>query len=149
VELGIGHLAEPDQRRQVVADDVLAACRVLLRKHALTLDEVWQRNFDMLLEEVLARHAVRVALERERAIAQMRRQEWPASNEIFQQVAFREPSMAMVRGPENPLRMGHADQMLADLQLISGKARLLELPEQAPNQRRRRIARRCRHGSLG
>jgi hypothetical protein len=70
VQLEVGQVGEPDQRGEVVADhevDRLAAKLDRLGAHPLGA-----MRGGLLLVEVPALHAVRIALERERAVAQVR-----------------------------------------------------------------------------
>ncbi len=64
MQLEVGELAEPEQRRQVVADDVLLIALVVAGVERDEVDELRRLVGDVLLIEVRLADAVRVSHER-------------------------------------------------------------------------------------
>jgi hypothetical protein len=72
VQLEVGEVGEPHERRQVVAEAEVDRARVVAAPDRRRLHPVGPVARALLLVEVLAGDAVRVALERQRAVVQVR-----------------------------------------------------------------------------
>ena len=154
VEFERAGLREPQQRRQVVAQQVLVALVLVLREHGDRLDELRPLLLPVLLEEALPADAVGHADHGERTIGEMRQHERRDLREVAQQVALGERRLLQrrIRGPVDAVEMREADLVRADRERERG----LRCFPAAPRLRRsgcRRArspsARRCRGCGLG
>ena len=107
VELEIGEVGQPDQRRQVVADAVVDLVDTLLA-HPLR-----RVRGAVLLIEVAGVDAVRIALERQRAVAQVRKQDRRDTRVVVDHLALGEPRNRV----EHLAEVGEGQRPALDLDL--------------------------------
>ena len=88
VELERARLREPQQRRQVVAQQVLVALVLVAGEHGDRLDERRPLLLPVLLEEALAVDAVGHADHGQRPVGEVRQHERRDLREVAQQVAL-------------------------------------------------------------
>jgi hypothetical protein len=110
VQLEVGQVREPDDRRQVVADAEVDELRA--HRHSLAPDPIGSMGRTLLLVEVPALDTVGIALERQRAIAQMRQQDRRDARVVLDDLALGEPRLGvhhLVQVREGELSSGYVD----------------------------------------
>ena len=95
VQLEVGDLAEPEQRRQVVARAGTRVALVVVRVQRTVSTNGGSMPLPVLLVEVPAVDAVRVADQRQRAVAQVRQQVRRDSRVVDEQVALGQRRVAL------------------------------------------------------
>ena len=116
VELERARLRQPQQRRQVVAQQVLVLLVLVSGEHGDGLDEVGALLLPVLLEEALSADAVGHADHRQRPIGQVRQHERRDLREVAQQVALGQRRLLQRRvgRPVDAVEVGEADAVRAD-----------------------------------
>src|ERR1041385_3600315 len=98
MQLQIGKLPQPEQRRQIVAKDVLAISLVLLRVRGDRFDELRGRGvLDATLIERAVLDSIRKSSKSDRAIDQVEKQDARNRGQIDQQVALGERAAIRIR----------------------------------------------------
>ena len=122
VELERPRLRKPEQRRQVVAHQVVVPFVLVLGKHGDALDEVRPLLLPVLLEETLAADAVGHADHREWTVGQVRQDVGRDLCAVDQEVALgvRGKRARRIRGPVDAIEVGELDPVRADGQRDSG-----------------------------
>ncbi len=90
VQLQVGEVAQPHERRQVLAQAVVDLALGAPAPHGRGLDPVGAVGGALLLIEVLPLHAVRIALERQRPVAQVPQQHRRDLRVVVDQLGLRE-----------------------------------------------------------
>ena len=108
-------LREPQQRRQVVAQQIIVPLVLVPREHRDGLDELRPLLLPVLLEKPLPPDAVGHADHRERAIGEMRQHVGRNLREVAQQVALGERRLLerRIRGPVDAIEVRKADPVRA------------------------------------
>ena len=137
VELEVGQLAQPQQRGEVVAEQELAVAAAVLGMDQRRLHEGGQRRLGVLLVEVRRARAVRVARERDQAVAQVGEHERRDARQVAQQVALAHRPLALRRGPERLAQVARG-QLVGPHRQPQLLARLLQLAQHGRGLVRRR-----------
>ena len=159
VELERPHLAEPQQGRQIVGQQIAMTLVLAPGEHRDRLDELRQRLCPVLLKETLAMDALGHADHGERAIGQVRQHEARDARQVGDEVALGDRRLPRrLRGPVDTVEVGELDARRADGQ-YQALGRVLQLLEHRRRLRHRRrspaepCAHRCaggaRHGRIG
>ena len=163
MQFEVGELRQPDERRQVVHDEVVHVPLRRCREEPHGLRERRQVVLPTLLVEAPAVDAVRVACHRQRPVPQVRQQVRRDPRVVAEHVALRHRRAALRLRPEHLVHVRHGDLPAAYLhvavpadarQLLDHLARLVALaggrsppprtrpPAPASRGRRRAAARR-------
>ena len=129
VEFQRARLGEPEERGQVVADQVLVPLVLAAGPDADRVHELRPRLLPVLLEEALAADAVGHADHRERPVGQVREDVRRHLGEVAQQVALGDRRLleAGIRWPVDAIEVGQLEAMGTDGERDRG-ALVLELP---------------------
>jgi hypothetical protein len=102
MQLKARDVRQPAERRDIVDHDVANVGSAFTPRHRRCLDPVGRVSRRVFLVEEVAVHAIRVALQRHRAIAKMRQQERGDADVVVDHLRLCEPA----RGIQNLVRIG-------------------------------------------
>ena len=123
MKFDIGHLPQPEQGRQVVAEQVFAA-GALVFAYLDGPHKVGHRMPPMLLVEVLAIDAVGIPAQAQRPVLQVRQQIRRHFGEVDQQIALGYVTMSVSRRPECLAQVSELDGVSLNLN-VEGVLRVL------------------------
>ena len=113
VQLEVGEVGQPDERRQVLAEAERDVALVAAREDVRGLHPRRGVRRAALLVEELVLHAVGIALQGERTVAQVRQQDRGDPRVVVDHLALREPRARV----EDLVQIGERERLVADRDL--------------------------------
>src|SRR5580704_3055137 len=107
-------IRDPDERGQIVRQDVIYIALVAFAPDRRSLYPVWTMFSRVLFEEVFFVHAFGIALQSERTSRKMRQQDRRDARVVIDHLSFCEPSC----GVKNLAQVGQTQMLAVDLNYL-------------------------------